>query len=114
VDLRDEHLPRGEAKLATALAHVITHRRLRHVSAMLVNEPPPDPVRGMPCLRGATTSAVSHSSINSRYAPSFGAGRPSGRRLVGGSDDASAPRTDALHGAARAPESTALRDLCLV
>jgi hypothetical protein len=45
------------------------------------------------CLHGASRSARSHPSINRRYAPSFGAGRPSGRLRGGGNGDASACRT---------------------
>jgi hypothetical protein len=45
------------------------------------------------CLRGASTSASSHASISSRYAPSFGAGRDTATRFAGGSGDASAART---------------------
>src|SRR5271163_2269971 len=45
------------------------------------------------CFRGASRSAISHSSISSRYEPSFGAGRRSGRLRGGGSGEASAWRT---------------------
>ena len=38
-------------------------------------------------MRGASRSATSHASITPRYAPSFGAGLLSGKRLTGGSGD---------------------------
>jgi len=44
VDLRHEHLPRREAKLAPALAHVIAHRRLCHLGTVLINQAPPNPL----------------------------------------------------------------------
>ena len=42
------------------------------------------------CLRGASRSASSHSSITARYGPSFGAGLPTGERFAGGTGDANA------------------------
>jgi len=52
VDLRHEHVPRGVPELAPTLAHMITHRRLRNLRAMLVDEPPPDPLGRVALLAG--------------------------------------------------------------
>jgi hypothetical protein len=41
-------------------------------------------------LRGASRSASSHSSINVRYGPSFGAGLETGARFAAGNGDANA------------------------
>jgi hypothetical protein len=57
---------------------------------MLIDKAPPDPPGRMPLLAGASRSASSHESITARYGPSFGAGRPTGARFVGGIGDANA------------------------
>ena len=50
VHLRDEHLPDRPAHRALARPHVLTHRRLRDLGAVLIDQPPPDPPRGVPLL----------------------------------------------------------------
>ena len=50
VDLRHEHLPDRQPQLAPALAHVLADRHLRDISAVLIDQPPPDPLRGVPLL----------------------------------------------------------------
>ena len=50
VHLRDEHLARGVTELAPALADIVTDRRLGDLGAVLVDQPPPDPLGGVPLL----------------------------------------------------------------
>jgi hypothetical protein len=50
VDLRHEHLPDRPPQLAFALTHVLTDRDLRDIGAVLIKQPPPDPLRGMALL----------------------------------------------------------------
>ena len=50
VDLRHEHLTDHQPELAAALADVITDRRLRDLNPVLVEQPPPDPLRRVPLL----------------------------------------------------------------
>ena len=50
VNLRDEHLGDRPPQLALARPHILTHRNLGNISTMLIDQPPPDPPRGMPLL----------------------------------------------------------------
>ena len=50
VGLRDEHLADGPAHRPLPLTHVLTDRRLGHIGAVLVNQPRPDPLRGVVLL----------------------------------------------------------------
>jgi hypothetical protein len=50
VDLRHEHLPDRPPQLAFALTHVLTDRDLRDIGAVLIKQPPPDPLRGVALL----------------------------------------------------------------
>jgi hypothetical protein len=50
VHLRHEHLVDRVAQLAPPPAHVLAHRRLRDIGAMLRDEPLPDPLRRVPLL----------------------------------------------------------------
>jgi hypothetical protein len=59
VDLRDEHLARPVAELAAAPADVVADRRLGDLSAMLVDQPPPDPLRAVALLARRVESTTS-------------------------------------------------------
>jgi len=50
VSLGDEDLADRPAHRPLARAHVLAHRRLRDVGAVLIDQPPPDPPRGMALL----------------------------------------------------------------
>ncbi len=50
VDLRNEHLPDHQAHRPLARADVLTDRRFRDISAVLIDETPVDPPRGVPLL----------------------------------------------------------------
>ena len=50
VDLRDEHLPDRKPHRPLARADVLTNRRLRDISTVLIHQAPVDPPRGMPLL----------------------------------------------------------------
>ena len=50
VHLRHEHLPDRPAHRALPSTHVLPHRRLRDLGAVLVDQPPPDPPRGVTLL----------------------------------------------------------------
>jgi hypothetical protein len=50
MDLRHEHLSHGQPQLAPTLMHVLADRHFRHLNAMLIDQTPPDPLRGMPLL----------------------------------------------------------------
>ena len=50
VDLRDEHLADRPAHRALSGAHVVADRRLGDVGAVLVDQPPPDPLRRVALL----------------------------------------------------------------
>jgi hypothetical protein len=50
VDLRHKHIARREPELTAALAHMIAHRRLPNLGAVLVHKPAPDPLGRMALL----------------------------------------------------------------
>jgi len=50
VNLRDEHLPDRPAHRPLARPHVIADRRLGDISAVLIDQTPMDPLRGMALL----------------------------------------------------------------
>ena len=80
-------------KLAAAPVDIARDLALGDLRAMLLDEPLPARLAVWRCLRGASRSAFSHSSMICRYAPNAGAGRPSGDRFSGGTADSSACRT---------------------
>ena len=90
MDLRHEHLTDRQPKLATALADVITNRRLRDLDAVLIEQPPPDPLRCMPLLarRGQITDQPLMDS--SRYSPNLAPADDTGLRFAGGTEDSNA------------------------
>ena len=50
VDLRHEHLADRPAQLALARPHVLAHRHLGDIGAVLIDQPPPDPLGGVTLL----------------------------------------------------------------
>jgi hypothetical protein len=77
-------------ELAPTPPDVIADRRLGHLRAVLVDQPLPDPLRGMTLLPRRLPIGFSQPSINGRYGPSRGAGRTDGDRFTGGDGEASA------------------------
>ena len=92
MNLRHERL-NTLAALPPPQMHILANRPLRDIRGILVTQPLPDPLRGMTLLPRRAWSASSHPSITARYAPSFGAGRPTGARFTGGTGDTSAALT---------------------
>jgi len=76
VDLRDEHLTDPQPQLAATLVHVLADGHLRDVSTMLIDQPPPDPLRGCgaTCAAQADRRSTTHRPAREN-SPSFGAGR---------------------------------------
>jgi hypothetical protein len=92
VDLRHEHLPDRPAQRALAPTHVLA--TVTSATSAPCSSTSRCQIRFAVwrCLRGASRSPSSHSSINARYGPSFGAGLPTAR-FDSGKGDNNAART---------------------
>ncbi len=90
MDLRDEHVAARVPELAATPAHVVAHRRLRDVDAVLVDQPPPDPL-GRVALLARHLEVRGQPLVDQPVLRAELFRRPRrGRRLGGGTDDASA------------------------
>jgi hypothetical protein len=83
VDLRHEHLPERPAHRAPARTHIVTHRRLRHVGAVLVDQPCPDPLRRVTLL-ARRLEIPRQPTVDQRPVPTQLRRRPTNRRTLPG------------------------------
>ena len=99
--------PDRQPQLAAALADMITHRRLRDLDAVLVHQPPPDPLRRVPLLarRRPDPRSATHRSARDTRPASAPAGPPAALRAAG-PRDSNACRTarDAPHASRQRPD----------
>lgn len=83
VHLGDEDLGHGQAELALAPPHVVADRRLGDVGAVLVEQSPPDPLRGVALLARSLLVGLKP-AVDQRPVGAELRRRALGRRALGG------------------------------